>query len=1206
MSETAPPTPSPRPRRRVARRALAVLVCLLALLACAALGARLRPDLAGAALVRVLAWTGVRVEAASLELRLFPPGLESRDLTLRAGEGVALRARVLLAEADPWLGLGHGPVLAALEARGLEADVTLTGAGQGAEGGGVSGDPLSRPLAWLSRVGRVALEDASVRLAMPGVDVGLSGLQLDLAAPSGGAPGREVSLRGALRLEPHGPDASLPAASCALAATGRVGPGGSVTAEVDLTGTLEGALLPGASVSGDLSAHALVAWDVLDPEAPLPVFALPVFALDVSALDVSVSDFQAAFPSGARAAGSRAWLQAGLRWRPGRMPDVQRAHLAVDGGLFQVAMGTPAEGPLVSGGLDLEAELRSGEDWLGSRLRLDACRVRLTDLEAVLPAAGSAGPLRLPLATVEARGGLDPADLSLSVDRAALRLGRDGEFLEAVVGLRSGPGLEHWRADLAGRSPRPDRVLALLAPLLPRTSLGRSLRGLSLSGPLPVHAAWRDGAGLTLGVEPKGLRARWPAHGLSALLEGRLGVALPPDGEPSLSGELAVAGGAAVGPLAARRTVVRTGFSGSPRDVRLTGLRLDAPPGGLSWRGAALPNGLSLRADVALDLEGGGLAARDLSLAVGRLGSVSGSLDLPLASPLSGTAALSSPALDLRALAQLLQTLGLAPATWPTPDGAAALSVSLEQGGEPLARVRGGLRGVTLATDDQRFMVDGLGGGFSVRAGLSGQRPWRVSLDLDHGQALADTVFLDLTTMPLSLELGARGDGQGGQTGADGNLRLGGLGALDLLWGSLSRRDGDWSWAGHVQARDLSLPGLLETFVRQPLAFSHPDLASLSADLRPGGAAALDLSVAASPDALDLSGRLTLRGADAAWSAKGVNATALDLDLPFAYTFGAPPLAPSAPLPEPPDDEADWGGLHCRRLVTPTGVLDHVDLSLALVPGGLFTRGELAVPVLGGRLVLGALRAADPLSAHFRLAVPVRLDHVDLSLVRPAGVPLAGRLSGDLGLVRADASRLEAPGSLRGSFFGGDLTVSGLAVHRPLDQGRVVGLDRAEVHGLDLEHLSTAMGLGRVTGRMDVSLAHAAVAWGQPQRMDLRIESVDAPGVRRLVSLKAVNSISVIGTGSGLTDAGVGVFAGFFKEFGYDRIGISCTLRNDVFRVRGLIREGSVEYLIKKPLFFGINVINQNPDNRIGFSDMMERIGRVVGKGSGKGPQPKQ
>ena len=105
------------------------------------------------------------------------------------------------------------------------------------------------------------------------------------------------------------------------------------------------------------------------------------------------------------------------------------------------------------------------------------------------------------------------------------------------------------------------------------------------------------------------------------------------------------------------------------------------------------------------------------------------------------------------------------------------------------------------------------------------------------------------------------------------------------------------------------------------------------------------------------------------------------------------------------------------------------------------------------------------------------------------------------------------------------------------------------------------------------------------------------------ISLKAVNSLTVLGTGSGLTDVGVGFFAGLFKQFDYKAIGLACVLNNDQFKVRGLIRQGGVEYIVKRPALFGINVINSTPDNRISFSDMLKRLERVVSPAAEPGQQ---
>jgi hypothetical protein len=76
-----------------------------------------------------------------------------------------------------------------------------------------------------------------------------------------------------------------------------------------------------------------------------------------------------------------------------------------------------------------------------------------------------------------------------------------------------------------------------------------------------------------------------------------------------------------------------------------------------------------------------------------------------------------------------------------------------------------------------------------------------------------------------------------------------------------------------------------------------------------------------------------------------------------------------------------------------------------------------------------------------------------------------------------------------------------------------------------------------------------------------------------------------------------GAFASFFKEFPYKKIGIRASLENDEFTVHGTIKEGGTEYLVKRGSFSGVNIVNQNPENRISFKDMVKRIKRVGSKG---------
>ena len=169
---------------------------------------------------------------------------------------------------------------------------------------------------------------------------------------------------------------------------------------------------------------------------------------------------------------------------------------------------------------------------------------------------------------------------------------------------------------------------------------------------------------------------------------------------------------------------------------------------------------------------------------------------------------------------------------------------------------------------------------------------------------------------------------------------------------------------------------------------------------------------------------------------------------------------------------------------------------------------------------------------------------------------------------------------------------------RPFDEAREIGAD-VYIGRMDLERLSAALGVGRVTGRLSTSIDGLRFAYGQPVAFHLRMESVPEKGVGQSVSLKAVNSISLVSTGSSLSGLGSAVMTRFFREFPYEKIGVECVLVNDVFSVRGLIHEDGVEYLVKRRFLAGINVINRNPDNRIGFTDMVERARRATGEGVG-------
>lgn len=192
-----------------------------------------------------------------------------------------------------------------------------------------------------------------------------------------------------------------------------------------------------------------------------------------------------------------------------------------------------------------------------------------------------------------------------------------------------------------------------------------------------------------------------------------------------------------------------------------------------------------------------------------------------------------------------------------------------------------------------------------------------------------------------------------------------------------------------------------------------------------------------------------------------------------------------------------------------------------------------------------------------------QLDGLDLARVAGENPMLKGNLGGLLDPVAIDRERMTTKGELTGDLFGGRLDIRDVRVERPFSAGREIGAD-VNVGLMDLERFSEALGVGRITGRLSGSLTGLRVAYGQPVAFHLRMESVPVNGVSQSVSLKAVNSIALVSTGSALTGLGVSLMTTFFKQFPYEKIGIESRLKNDVFTVRGIIHEDGVEYLVSR------------------------------------------
>jgi hypothetical protein len=277
------------------------------------------------------------------------------------------------------------------------------------------------------------------------------------------------------------------------------------------------------------------------------------------------------------------------------------------------------------------------------------------------------------------------------------------------------------------------------------------------------------------------------------------------------------------------------------------------------------------------------------------------------------------------------------------------------------------------------------------------------------------------------------------------------------------------------------------------------------------------------------------------------------------------------------------GVIRWDRLTWPPLALEKTKIPLSICKRNL-SCGPVKIPVAQGEISLKQV-SWDWQASSLNLK-ELKLIEVDLKSFWP-DIPLTVDIEADFNQGIWSDPRLNFNGELLVNTAGGKIRFKDIWVE-PLALMPRFG---AEVvfHDLDLAQLSSAAHFGRITGKLKGHIHNLVMSGGQPESFELLMENDPlAPGPER-ISLEAVEKISLLGGGGSIP-----FFGRMFREFPYRRIGISCSLKNDMFTLHGLIKKDGQEYLVERGVIRGVNIINRNPDGKISFKDMLDRLKRIA------------
>ena len=255
---------------------------------------------------------------------------------------------------------------------------------------------------------------------------------------------------------------------------------------------------------------------------------------------------------------------------------------------------------------------------------------------------------------------------------------------------------------------------------------------------------------------------------------------------------------------------------------------------------------------------------------------------------------------------------------------------------------------------------------------------------------------------------------------------------------------------------------------------------------------------------------------------------------------------------------------------------------------------DVTMPVFDGGIIIEQFEIANfnvsPSVKFQGVITPISLSQVTEALEWPV---MTGKISGIVPAVEYHDGNAQFAGTLLVRAFDGNILVKNLEASHLLSAWPVLHAD-LEFKEIDLEKLTETFEFGRITGLLDGRFDHLQLENWQPTQFDARFVTSEKTSKKR-ISQKAVDNISNLG-GAGVAGALSRSFMRFFEDFGYDKIGFTCLLRDNVCKMSGVEDAETGYYLVKGGGIPRIDVIGHN--RNIDWNILVSRLVNITSSGS--------
>jgi hypothetical protein len=248
------------------------------------------------------------------------------------------------------------------------------------------------------------------------------------------------------------------------------------------------------------------------------------------------------------------------------------------------------------------------------------------------------------------------------------------------------------------------------------------------------------------------------------------------------------------------------------------------------------------------------------------------------------------------------------------------------------------------------------------------------------------------------------------------------------------------------------------------------------------------------------------------------------------------------------------------------------------------------LPVLDGALAIETLRIGNLGASDMEVAFKGAVEPISMSrLATVFGWPqFQGTLAANIPGVTLKDNVLSFQGNVESEVFGGRFVGSNIRLQDPLGNFPRFFAD-VRARDLDLDLVTRTFEVGSITGRLDVDVLNLELFNWTPVSFDARLATPPGDESRHRISAKAVTTLSNAGGGGGgVVKALQSGVLRFFDDYSYEKLGITCRLRDDVCEMSGVEPAGIGYYIVKGSGLPRIDIIGNA--GRVRWSQLVEQI----------------